>query len=94
MERRSNSHASRTSRHLPTLTHALHLAPAIRFRLADHVVVVERLTARPDEERGTKQRSGAGANLGDLGDMVGKGSRVQERFSRESVIDGGQERLA
>lgn len=50
MKRRSDSHASCTSRHLPPLAHALYLAPSVRFRLADHVVVIERLAARPDEK--------------------------------------------
>lgn len=63
----------------------------MRFRLADHVVVIECLATCPDEERGTHERRRADAKFGDLGDAVGEGRRVQENCSIKPV---GREGLA
>ena len=81
------SHTSRTPRNLPPLSHALHLPPPVRLRLAHHVIVVERLASRADEEGGTEQGRGTGTDFGDFGNGVWQGGRVEEDFLVES---GGQ----
>ena len=69
-------HACRAPRHLPTLPHALVIAPAVRLRLALHEVVVVRAAARPDEVCGAQQWRRRRADLGHLGDVIGQRGRV------------------
>lgn len=57
----------------------------MRLRLAHHVIVIERLAPRADEEGRAEQRRRAGADFGDGRDRGREGRRVQEDFLVESV---------
>ncbi len=60
----------------------------MRLRLAHHVIVIERLAPRADEEGRAEQRRRAGADFGDGRDRGREGGRVQEDFLVESVGRG------
>ena len=49
-----------------------------------HVVVIVGLAAGADEVAGAQQRGGRSTDLGDLGDVVGEGSSVDEDLLVES----------
>lgn len=69
---RGRLHAGGASGNLPALLHAVQLAGAVGLGLAEHVVVIVGLASRADEEGGGQKRGGAGADLLDLGDVVGQ----------------------
>ena len=75
---RRNIHARGTPRHLAALLHAVQLAAAVGLGLAHHVVIVVGLAAGADEVRGGEQRCRAGAELLDLGDVVGQRGGVDK----------------
>lgn len=64
-------HARRTAGHLTAFLHAVQLAAAVGLGLAHHVVIVVGLAPGADEVRGGEQGGRAGAELLDLGDVVG-----------------------
>lgn len=78
-------HAGGTACHLPPFFQTLHLALAVRLGFAVHVVVIVRFAACANEEGGTEERSGGGADFCDLGEGVGKGGGVEEDLLVESV---------
>jgi len=57
----------------------------VRLRLAHHVIVIERLAPRADEEGRAEERRRAGADFGDGRDRGREGGRVEEDFLVESV---------
>jgi hypothetical protein len=78
-------HARSTPRHLAALLHAVQLAPAVGLGLAHHVVIVVGLAPGADEVRGAEEGRRAGAELLDLGDVVGKRGGVDEVLVVESA---------
>lgn len=82
----SDLHRCRTSSHLPALSHAVQLTPAIGLRLALHVVVIVGLASCADEVAGAQEGSGGSADLLHLGDVVGEGSGVDE----DVLVEAGE----
>lgn len=60
-----------TPRDLAAFLHALQLSPAVCLGLAHHVVVIVGLASCANEEGGAEQGRRTGAELFDLGDVVG-----------------------
>lgn len=83
----ANVHARGATSDLATLLHALKLSPAVRLSLAHHVVVIVSLASCADKERSAQKGSGGGAELLDLGDVIGQRSGVDEGLRLET---GGQ----
>ena len=82
-----NVHARRASRHFAALFHTVQLAPAIGLGLAHHVVIVVGLAPRADEEGSAEKGGGAGAELLDLGDVVGQRGGIDEGLVVESALN-------
>lgn len=78
-------HARRAPRHLAAFLHTIQLAPAAGLGLAHHVVIVVGLAPGADEEGGAEEGRRAGAELFDLGDVVGKRGGVDEVLVVESA---------
>lgn len=79
-------YAGSASCDLATLLQAVDFTGAICVGLALHVIIVVRLASCANEEGGGKKRSGRGTDLLDLGNVLGKGSCVDEDGLVESVI--------
>ena len=79
-------HAGSTSCDLPSLFHAIHFTGAIGIRLTLHEVVIIWLTAGTDKKGGAHQRSRAGADFCDFGDVIGERSCVDEDVLVESGL--------
>lgn len=88
-ERLFRLHAGGASGHFPALPHALELAPPVRLRLAEHVVVVEGAAAGADEVGGAEERGGGRADFLDFRDVLGHRRHVHHDMSAESVRGGG-----
>jgi hypothetical protein len=80
-------HARRAPRHLTALLHAVQLAPAVGLGLAHHVVIVVGLAPGTNEEGGAEEGCRAGAELLDLGDVVGERGGVDEGLVVESALN-------
>jgi hypothetical protein len=80
-------HARGTSCDLSSLPHAVDLAPASGIGLTLHEVIVVGLAAGADEEGSAHQWGGAGPDLLDLWNVIGKWCGVDEHMLVES---GGQ----
>lgn len=78
-------HARGTPGDLATLLHAFQLSPAVGVGLAHHVVIVVGLASRADEEGGAEQGCRTGAELLNLGDVVGQRSGVDEGLLVEAM---------
>jgi hypothetical protein len=80
-------HARGTTCDLPTLPHTVDLPPPIRLSFALHEVVVIGTTSGTDEEGGAHERSGAGADLFDFGNVIWEGSGVDEKMLIEPMAN-------
>lgn len=84
-----NVHAGGASRDPAALLQAVELAAARAVRLALHEVVIVFAAAGADEVGRRQQGRGAGADLLDLGDVVGERGRVDLLLLVESVRISG-----
>lgn len=78
-----NVHTRSAARDFPSLRHTLKLAPTVRLRLADHIVVIVWSASITYEVGCAEERSGSCADFWDLRYVIWHRSGVNENMSVE-----------